>query len=173
MRTSWGVACGELVGVCLQPSLEGIVAFVARERDDNPEPSANLDALAYVIATSGSTGEPKAVPLHQRGLANHLAALAELLHVQPGARVLNIFSLHFDAAIGQIGLVLWSGATLCLGGRSQRSGGPALLSLLQRQSITHAAFTPSLLATLPAAELPELRSVLCGGERCAPGLVEV
>jgi amino acid adenylation domain-containing protein len=241
LRTTWGITCGEVVGVCLQPSLEGVVAFLAvgklgavaffldpasplerlafllseadchllltraeardsspltqealhaagwregrllsldsamlaHECEDNLELSGSLDALAYVIATSGSTGEPKAVPLRQRGLANHLAALSELLHVQPGARVLNSFSLHFDAAIGQIGLALWAGATLCLGSRTQRSGGPTLLSLLQRQGITHAAFTPSLLATLPAAELPALRSVLCGGERCAPGLVEV
>jgi amino acid adenylation domain-containing protein len=243
LRTSWGVTCGELVGVCLEPSLEGIIAFLAlgklgavplfldpaapiqrlayllseaachlllhtgtggstvlttlsqevlyeaglqerkllaldnslltHERAENPEPNEDLEALTYVIATSGSTGEPKAVPIRQRGFANHVSALADLLRVQPGARVLNPFSLHFDAAMGQIGLAFWTGATLCLGKRAQRSGGRALLSLLRQQGITHAAFTPSLLATLPPDELPELRSILCGGERCAPGLVEL
>jgi non-ribosomal peptide synthetase component F len=240
MQTAWGIGPGDLVGVCLEPSFEGIVAFLAlgkvgavpffldpdspaerlvflltearchvlltraealgtspvtrvalleagwqegtlltldsavmaHERAGNPEPSGSLDALAYVIATSGSTGAPKAVPLRQRGLANFLAAFAALLCVRPGERVLNAFSWHFDAAIGQIGLALCAGATLCMGTRTQLSGGPTLLSFLQRHRITHAAFTPSLLATLPVAELPELRSVLCGGERCAPGLAE-
>ena len=240
LRTTWGVASGELVGVCLEPSLEGVITFLALgklgaapffldptaprqrlafllheagchlllvhaetqssrpltgenlqtagwsdgrllpvdlallapEQAENLEQSENLDALAYVIATSGSTGEPKAVPVRQRGYANHVSALADLLRVQPGARVLNPFSLHFDAAMGQIGLAFWAGATLCLGTRTQRSGGRALLSLLERQGITHAAFTPSLLASMPETSLPELRSVLCGGERCAPGLVE-
>ena len=240
LQSAWSVGPGDLVGVCLEPSLEGIVAFlalgkvgavpffldpdspldrlvfllteagchvlltresangtspvtrvalleagwregtlltldsavIAHERAGDPKRSGSLDALAYVIATSGSTGTPKAVPLRRRGLANFLAAFATLLRVRPGERVLNVFSWHFDAAIGQIGLALWAGATLCLGTRTQLSGGPALLSFLQRHRITHAAFTPSLLATLPSARLPELRSVLCGGERCAPGLAD-
>ena len=47
--------------------------------------------------------------------------------------------------------------------RARLSSGPAILSFLTRHGITHAAFTPSWLAALPAAELPELRSVICGG----------
>jgi amino acid adenylation domain-containing protein len=240
LETTWGVGASDLVGVCLEPSLEGVVAFLAlgkvgaapyfldpesplerlvflladagchvllthsssrgtsslthaalveagwggekvlalesalmaREHAGGPERSARLDSLAYVIATSGSTGVPKAVPIRQRGLANYLAALSALLGVQPGERVLNVFSLHFDAAIEQIGLALFAGATLCMGTRARLSSGPTILSFLERHGITHAAFTPSLLSALPAAELPGLRSVICGGERCAPGLVD-
>jgi non-ribosomal peptide synthetase component F len=234
LQTEWNIRPGDLVGVCLEPSLAGIIAFLAlgkvgaapylldpefpparlaflladagcrlllthrfpagaspmtrfpqqesewsggsllvlhdrlleRERTENPHGSAGLDSLAYVIATSGSTGVPKAVPIRQRGLVNYLAALATLLGVQPAERVLNVFSLHFDAAIEQIALPLFAGATLCMGTRTLLSSGPTILSFLERHRIAHAAFTPSLLATLPAAELPELRSVVCGGERC-------
>jgi len=240
LETEWGIRPGDLVGVCLEPSLAGIIAFfalgkvgavpyfldpafppdrlvflltdagchflltraaaretsssarcalgeagwqggyllaldsalLAHERAVDREHSCSLDSLAYVMATSGSTGAPKAVPIRQRGLANYLAALSTLLGVHPGERVLNVFSLHFDAAIEQIALPLCAGATLCMGTRALLSRGPTILSFLQRHRITHAAFTPSLLATLPAAELPELRSVVCGGERCAPGLVD-
>jgi amino acid adenylation domain-containing protein len=240
LQTDWDVRPGDRVGVCLEPSLGGIIAFLAlgkvgaapyfldpefpparlafllvdagcrllltqrfpaetspltrfpqqeggwsggsllvlhdrlleRERAENPHGSRGPDSLAYVIATSGTTGVPKAVPIRQRSLANYLAALASLLGVQPGDRVLNVFSFHFDAAIEQIALPLFAGATLCMGTRTLLSSGPTILSFLERHRIAHAAFTPSLLATLPASELPELRSVVCGGERCAPGLAD-
>ncbi len=240
LQATGGIRPGDLVGVCLEPSLEGVVAFlalgkvgaapyfldpesplerlvflladagchflltrasargtsslthaslveagwrggnvlaldsglIAHERAGDPEHSASLDSLAYVIATSGSTGVPKAVPIRQRGLANYLAALTALLGVRAGERVLNVFSLHFDAAIEQIALPLFAGATLCMGTRARLSSGPTILSFLTRHRITHAAFTPSWLSALPEASLPQLRSLICGGERCAPGLAD-
>jgi non-ribosomal peptide synthetase component F len=141
-------------------------------RDGGEETSLLWTAPRLHTNAPGSTGVPKAVPIRQRGLANYLATLTALLRVQAGERVLNVFSLHFDAAIEQIALPLFAGATLCMGTRALLWSGPTILSFLKRHRITHAAFTPSWLSALPASELLELCSIICGGERCAPGLAD-
>lgn len=145
---------------------------VEREYAQSPQIAVSPDAIVYAIATSGTTGDPKGVPIRYASLANYSSALADLYAVKPGDRILEMFSFHFDAAIEQMALAFFAGATLCLGPRRVLSSGPSIQAFLQRHDIHHAAFTPSILAELPPASLPALRSIECGGQRCSRALIE-
>ena len=75
---------------------------------------ATSENLAYLVYTSGSTGEPKGAEVEHRGLVNHALAIARRLRLGPGDRVLQYLSLSFDAAAEEVFPTLVSGAALHL-----------------------------------------------------------
>lgn len=146
--------------------------------ESNAEDDADLDdegdghGLCYVMYTSGSTGTPKGVMVEHRGVCNHSRALARRLGIGPGSRVLQFSALTFDASMSEIVMALGSGATLVMGSADDLRPGPELVHLIQREAVSAAALTPSVLATLPAQELSTLTTILSIGEPCREALVQ-
>src|SRR6266496_733530 len=134
------------------------------------EPIRPQDA-AYVIYTSGSTGRPKGVTLTHGGLANLIAAQEAAFAVGPDDRVLQFAPSSFDASVFEMVMALATGATLVLAPRAGLAPGPGLGDLLRRRRITHLTIPPSVLATLPAEDLPDLRTLICAGEALPEHLV--
>ncbi|MBC6447902.1 non-ribosomal peptide synthetase [Actinokineospora xionganensis] len=135
-------------------------------------PGAGVADLAYVIYTSGSTGRPKGVAVTHGGLANLIHAQADAFAPGPGDRVLQFAPTSFDASVFEIVMALATGATLVLAPRNDLGPGPALADVLRQRKITHLTVPPSVLATLPDAELPELAVLICAGEALAEHLVD-
>ncbi|HEX8696157.1 MAG TPA: amino acid adenylation domain-containing protein, partial [Longimicrobium sp.] len=138
---------------------------------DAPAPAAAPANLAYVIYTSGTTGRPKGVMVPHRAAARLVMAQAEKLGFGPGERVLQFAPLGFDTSVAEIFTALCTGSCLCVEAADALLPGPPLARLLAERRITNAKFTPSALAAVPAAELPELRTVIVGGEACPGELV--
>lgn len=133
-------------------------------RQDHP------DAAAYLIYTSGSTGKPKGVAVPFRGLVNLAIAQQSVFDVHPGDRVLQFAALGFDAAISEMIVTLYAGATLILPSRSQRLPGPELAQFLVEQAIHSVTLPPSALAVIPPGHFPHLRTVITAGEACPANL---
>ncbi|HEV2150062.1 MAG TPA: amino acid adenylation domain-containing protein [Longimicrobiaceae bacterium] len=154
----------------------GAEAFVG-EPDHAPDCEVHPHNLVYVIYTSGSTGRPKGVGVEHRSACNVVVNYLGGYDVGPGARLLSVSPLHFDMSVTDVFVALCSGAALVMAPRDELLPGPGLLELLRSQRVTHAKFTPSALAALPPADLPELRAITTGGEastaelaaRWAPG----
>ena len=127
--------------------------------------------LAYMIYTSGSTGRPKGVMVEHRGVVNLAFAQAKLFKVNAGTRVLQFAAPTFDAAVSEIFVTLLNGGTLVLARREQLIG-PDLSRLLGEAAINVVTLPPSVLATMPETELPELHTLVVAGEACSPDLVK-
>ncbi|HNP58753.1 MAG TPA: amino acid adenylation domain-containing protein [Gordonia sp. (in: high G+C Gram-positive bacteria)] len=129
-----------------------------------------VDNTAYVIYTSGSTGRPKGVAVSHRGLANFAAAQAKGLDVRRGARVLGFASPSFDASVLEYLL-----AVTARGAVAYRPfdavGGEPLQRWMVEQRVEYGFLTPSVLATLDPAGLPDVRALMAGGEAVPASVV--
>jgi len=130
-------------------------------------PHVDADNPAYVIHTSGSTGQPKGVVVLHRGLANLARVQPETLGIVPGTRVLQHASLSFDASVWEIFPTLAAGATVCVAPPEEVAPGLPLLRTLQARRINVLTIPPSSLAMLgPGDALPDLRLIVTAGEAC-------
>ncbi|MEV7629532.1 amino acid adenylation domain-containing protein, partial [Actinoplanes sp. NPDC089786] len=145
--------------------------FTGAGRVDAPAVVVSPSSAAYVIYTSGSTGTPKGVVVPHRGLAALAAANASRLVVDSSSRVLQLSSPSFDAMMMELMMAFGAGAELVVAPAGPVVGAE-LGSLLAGERITHTLIPPSVLATVPEASLPSLRTLLVGGEACPPALMK-
>ena len=90
--------------------------FLAVDSSAPPEeielPEVDGSAPAYLVYTSGSTGEPAGVLLSHRGLVNHARAAVELFCLTSSDRVAQLASPSFDISIEEIFPALACGAAV-------------------------------------------------------------
>ena len=89
-------------------------ATIAAQPADAPEVPLSSESLAYVIHTSGSTGEPKQVGCTHAGMINHVRAMSDLFALRPEDRVLQFCAPTFDIAIEEVFPAWTSGAVVVL-----------------------------------------------------------
>jgi len=70
------------------------------------------DAIAYMMFTSGSTGDPKGVPISYESLSTYISGISKRLGIAEGLRYTQFFDLSFDLSIHDILLSQFLGGTL-------------------------------------------------------------
>lgn len=135
-----------------------------------PEPGS-VDHAAYVIYTSGSTGRPKGVTVTHRGISAFAEAELERFAGTPDARVLQFSSPSFDASVLELCLSLRSGGTLVVPEPGPLVG-EELEQTLRSKRISHTLIPPAALATLSPDGLPDLSTLIVGGDACDGPTVE-
>jgi amino acid adenylation domain-containing protein len=129
-------------------------------------PDGSADDLAYILFTSGSTGQPKGVPIAHRNASAFLAAMLPRYDVGPGDTFSQIYELTFDLSVFEVWMAWASGACVRSLSRLQALNP---VKHLTRYGVTVATNTPSLVTSLRAADmlppgsLPGVRyTVFCG-----------
>ncbi|MER5774786.1 amino acid adenylation domain-containing protein, partial [Streptomyces sp. NPDC002039] len=135
-------------------------------------PEVTASDLAYLLFTSGSTGNPKGVEVEHGALANFLTGIGERLGVSSDDTVLAHTTVAFDISLLELFLPLTSGATVVLASR-EIAGDPYRLAELTAE-VTVAQATPSLWRLLLGTGwTPDERlTVLSGGEALPPATAE-
>lgn len=79
---------------------------------DNVVVEINPDQLAYILYTSGSTGEPKGVMQSHRNVLHHIRNYTNNLHISAEDRLTLLSSYSFDSSVMAIYGALLNGATV-------------------------------------------------------------
>ncbi|MER5770361.1 amino acid adenylation domain-containing protein [Streptomyces sp. NPDC001985] len=128
---------------------------------------------AYLLFTSGSTGEPKGVDVPHRAAVNTLDDLVERYALGPDDRTLALSALDFDLSVFDLFAPLSTGGAVVWPGQDDRRDARSWAELVNRHRVTVLNCVPALLDMLltTGEELgTSLRLVLLGGDRIAPEL---
>ncbi|MBF4995678.1 amino acid adenylation domain-containing protein [Nocardia sp. BSTN01] len=131
--------------------------------------ASDPDAVAYVLFTSGSTGEPKGVEVSHRAAANTIDALGAYFGLDASVRLLGLSSLEFDLSVFDIFAPLaLGGALVCVDAEIERDA-QAWARLIAEDEVSVLNCAPGLIGMLldsaDAAALRTLRVVVTGGDR--------
>lgn len=160
------------VGVALI-ALETAVAGAAQHDDSRlreGEDTADGEPLAYIVYTSGSTGQPKGCAISHASICNFVRVAGEVYGIREDDRVYQGMTLAFDFSTEELWVPLIAGATLVPGRSDVTLVGQELARYLITHRVTGLCCVPTLLATIDA-ELPLLRFLLVSGEACPQDLV--
>lgn len=155
-------------------SLDSDWKVIARESTENPNQKLSPEMLAYVMYTSGSTGNPKGVLIEHGSVVNLLLSMQREPGLNSEDVLLTVTTLSFDIAGLEIYLPLISGARLIIASSDDVVDGNRLKSLLDENRVTFMQATPATWRLLLAAGWqgsPALK-VLCGGETLPPELAK-
>jgi amino acid adenylation domain-containing protein len=139
--------------------LDADAELLARQPETNPEVGVAPGNLAFLAYTSGTTGRPKATLLEHRALSHASRHAVRDYGLTAPARVLDLQGMSTFL------LALPAGATAVLAGPTTFLSSSGLLNLLREQKVTYAVIPPALLGALPAEALPDLETLLTGGDR--------
>lgn len=137
------------------------------------EPPQQTDEdLCYVIYTSGTTGKPKGVCISHRNVVTFVAALCQEYGVSSVDRVLQGFSLSFDASVEELWMAFATGATLVVGTLELMRAADELPQRLEEMDITVLSAIPTLMSVVEEEELPRLQLMILGGEAVRSDVVK-
>jgi len=131
----------------------------------------SAEQIAYVIYTSGTTGNPKGVLLHHKNISNLVKAEGEHFKVAATDRVLQGFSVAFDASLEEIWLAFYSGALLVVATDEAMHSGEALTEYLIAKEVTVFSTVPTMLSMMEP-RIPLLKLLILGGEAAGYDLLQ-
>jgi amino acid adenylation domain-containing protein len=127
----------------------------------------------YIVFTSGSTGEPKAILGTHKGLSHFVQWELQEFGLDHEVRVSQLAPPTFDVSLRDLFVPLIAGGTVCVPSAETRAGIDRLLDWLDAEGITLMHCVPTLFRALlqelarrpePRTLLTRLRHVLLAGE---------
>jgi amino acid adenylation domain-containing protein len=143
-------------------------------------PTVKPDSLAYILYTSGSTGQPKGVMQNHRNVLHYIRVYTNNLHLSADDRLTLFSSYCFDASVMDIYGALLNGATL-YPIDIREDGLAGLPERLVAEEITVYHSTPTVYRYFIDAlsdqgkqsQFPSVRLVVLGGEKVSRADVEL
>ncbi|MFD6966951.1 amino acid adenylation domain-containing protein [Streptomyces sp. NPDC059949] len=183
----------QAVGVVSEPDYEAdgdtalpwlrygdLVAEGARLESAAPVANRPMDAPAYVMFSSGSTGEPKGIVIEQRAMLNHILAKIEDYDVDGDSVLAQNAPSSFDISVWQFVAPLLNGGSVRVYPDSVVEDPAVLIRQLDEHRVSTLELVPSYLAMMlnePALTggqvlFQALRHVVLQAEPLKPSLVE-
>ncbi len=133
------------------------------------------DRLAYVVYTSGSTGEPKGVEITHSNLMN---LACEMTDIYGEGAVLSVCNTGFDAFMLESIVALMNGRTIVFPSPEELESPEMLASLMKGYRVGSIHITPSRMGAFMKSPAfchaaRRLESIVCGGEAFPQELLRI
>lgn len=150
-----------------------VAEAIDRGADTEPQVvSADPDRLAYVLFTSGSTGDPKGVEITHAAAMNTVEFITDHFGIGPADRCLSVSTLECDISVLDVFATLGTGGAIVVVDEEKRRDPDHWVRLIERHGVTLLHFLPGWLAMLleVAGPLPTVRAVPTGGDWVTPAM---
>jgi amino acid adenylation domain-containing protein len=148
--------------------MDEIIRHADVARDRNPGVPSDPHRAAYLLYTSGSTGQPKGVQIEHHSLTNFVCNYHRYFKITPQDHSSMLAYIAFDVSVGDIWPTLCAGGTVVMPPKGILSDPDGLIRWLETQEIT-LSFVPTGLAeilfTRPWPRQMKLRYLVTGGDR--------
>jgi len=148
----------------------------ALQQQGNTSGNASSDAVAALIYSSGTTGDPKAVVLRHRHLASYVFSSIEFGAAGPTEAALMCVPPYHIAAVANALTNLYAGRRLVV---MDAFNEQAWLDAVRREAITHAFLVPTMLARIvdlarggADVSVPSLQTLSYGGAQMPHRVIE-
>jgi non-ribosomal peptide synthetase component F len=131
--------------------------------------------IAYIMYTSGSTGNPKGVPINHNNLAHYIQNISAIVKIVSDDKCTQLFDISFDLSVHDILLTWLNGACLCI---PTAADALAPAKYIQQHTISVWFSVPSTvdimqrLKLLKPSAFPSIRLSLFCGEALAGKTIE-
>lgn len=135
----------------------------SRDSEDRSTP----DSAAYVLYTSGTSGNPKGVVVENHSVTNYAEAFEEEFHTGPGDVMLQYSVCSFDIFVEEVFTTLLNGATLCIPPAETHDNLDELMGFCRQNGVTIIDGFPYLIAEINRRPeiLPEaVELIISGGD---------
>lgn len=126
---------------------------------------------AYVLFTSGSTCKPKGVVVMEHSaLTTSTLGYGQAYGMSPSTRVFQFLNYIFDGSLGEILATLAFGGTVCIPSETERL--QDVPAFMRKAKVNMASLTPSFVRTFTPEQVPQLKTLVLGGEPAGMDILE-
>jgi amino acid adenylation domain-containing protein len=133
---------------------------------EDPNLTINPEQIAYIMYTSGSTGNPKGVMIAHQQIVHNLYITAKRYELTAGNRILSFISLGFDVTISKLFATFMTGGSAILPTTEDIMDVHKLIAMLQKYKPIFFPSTPAILRMLNQInpDLSFVNIITTGGE---------
>ncbi|KAJ5289626.1 kinase-like protein [Penicillium atrosanguineum] len=170
------VLCSQIRAEALRPIVKTLIPLCAETLERLSDPAVDLTSgvtsqnAAYVLFTSGSTGEPKGTLLEHRAFLSSSKAHGPGLAIYRDSRCLQFAAHTFDASLSESLTPLIAGACVCIPSEEARLND--IVGAINEMRVTQACFTPSFIGFIEIGSVPGLKSLVLAGEAMSQSQLE-
>lgn len=143
--------------------------FNYNEEYDNEDFIDDNNDLAYILHTSGTTGNPKGVKISRKALLNFSFCQINILNMDSSDIILQKTPYIWDVSMRELITSFLVGATVVVTESEMHKDSQYILDLISNNKITFLHFVPSMLNIFlefitPSNNLDSVKNIICSGE---------
>lgn len=132
------------------------------ECEDGPVVNGGPKNAAFVLFTSGSTGQPKGIIQDHSAVCTMARTYKDALHINASSRVFQFAAYTFDVSTVDIYTTLMNGGCVCIPSEFDRKNN--IICSMKRMQVNWANLTPSFARLLKPEDVPSLQTLVLAGE---------
>ncbi|KAJ2966952.1 hypothetical protein NUW58_g10547 [Xylaria curta] len=153
------------IGTNTPSTTTNAIRKIAFSNGNSSRSRATPTSTAYLMFTSGSTGQPKGVQISHRAASTSCFYHGRAFGLNGSTRTLQFGAYTFDISCSETFTTLLFGGCVCIPSETERL--TALETSINRMDVNMCFLTPTVSRLISPSQVPSVTKMLVGGEKVA------